>query len=136
MLWNCSWQFFSVLWMEKLLRKDWWAGSKLRGKKKLVYFNDCFRNWRRCIYFQKITFRSPVFLHSLGLIAFTIGSAVPLKEMPWALQFAEWLFYEYSAEKVIDHLKPVQSSELINFFKSSEDVYNLFFFWGNELYNI
>lgn len=59
--------------------------------------------------------------------------------MPWAPQsvlFAEWLFYEYSAEKAVDHLKPVQSSELINFVKSLEDVYKLFFLWGKEFYNL
>lgn len=50
--------------------------------------------------------------------------------MPWALQsvlFAEWLFYEYSAEKAVDYFNPIQSSQFINFVKSSEDVYNLFF---------
>lgn len=71
-----------------------------------------------------------MFSQPLGFVALAIAS-VSYRKLPCSptecLCCRMIIFYEYSAEKAIEHLKPIKLSEHIHFIKSSEDVCNLFF---------
>lgn len=114
-----------------------WAQSRFGDKKNLCIFQWLFKKPRQMYLFSENDFQVFCLFTPSGFNRFYhCFSNFFYKECllaPQNVLVAEWLFYDYNAEKAVEQLKPVKSPECINFVKSSEDVFNLFSSEGRSL---